>query len=169
MPSWAEFAASAHAEVREVDGGWQLLAGGAGPLADAGARLLAAAPAGIALLGTIAGDGRPRIHPFMPRVLEGRLYAWVITDSPKARDLERRPYTIHTALAEEDEEFWVSGRAHPVEDAAANERTLAAMPWAKAEHERLFEFEIDRAGWTVWLDFGTPNHRPRHYRWIAPR
>jgi len=169
MTTWSEFAASSHAEVREADGPWQPLEGGARPLAEAGERLLASAPAGIALLGTVAGDGRPRIHPFMPRVLEGRLYAWVITNSPKARDLERRSYTIHTALAEEDEEFWVGGRARPVEDSAVIERTLAAMPWAKSDHERLFEFYIERAGWTAWLDFGTPNHRPRHHRWIAPR
>ena len=167
MPTWSEFAASPEAEIREADVGWQPLVVGAARLADAGERLLAAAPAGIALLGTVAGEGRPRIHPFMPRVLEGRLYAWVITGSPKARDLERRPYTIHTALADEDEEFWVSGRAHPAEDAGVAERTLGAMPWAKPEHERLFEFDLDRAGWTVWLDFGTPNHRPRHHRWVA--
>ena len=166
MPSWSEFAAGT-AEVLDGDRSWQPLEGGAAELAAAGERLLRDSPAGIALLGTVAGDGRPRIHPFMPRVLDGRLYAWVITGSPKARDLERRPYTIHTALADEDEEFWVSGRAHPIEDAPVIERALAAMEWAKPEHERLFEFDLDRAGWTTWLDFGTPNHRPRHHRWRA--
>ena len=166
MPAWSEFAGGG-AEVREADGAWQPLEGGARLLAEAGERLLAAAPAGIALLGTVAGDGRPRIHPFMPRVLDGRLYAWVITHSPKARDLERRPFTIHSALADEDEEFWVSGRAQRIEDATVIERAVAAMEWAKPDHERLFEFNLHRAGWTVWLDFGTPNHRPKHHRWIA--
>jgi hypothetical protein len=167
MPTWSEFAASERAEVREGDGGWWPLEGGGRLLAEAGERLLSSAPAGIALLGTVSGDGRPRIHPFMPRILDGRLYAWVISGSPKARDLERRAYTIHTSLADEDEEFWVGGRARPIEDVSTIEATLAAMAWAKPGHERLFEFDLDRAGWTTWGDFGTPNHRPRHHRWIA--
>jgi hypothetical protein len=31
----------------------------------------------------------------------------------------------------------------------------------------LFEFLIERALWTRWLDFGTPDHRPLRQRWLA--
>jgi hypothetical protein len=166
MSTWTEFAAGV-AEVRSEDGGWQPFDGGGAALAAAGERLFAAAPAGIALLATVSASGRPRIHPFMPRVVEGRLRAFVITDSPKARDLERRPCTIHAQPAEEDEEFWVSGRAHRIAELALIERMADAMEWAKPGEESLFEFDLDLAGWTRWLDFGTPRHRPLHHRWRA--
>ena len=29
----------------------------------------------------------------------------------------------------------------------------------------LYEFGIDRALWTRWLDFGTPDHRPDRRIW----
>ena len=173
MATWAEFAASP-AEVLEADaaGGaprWLPLEGGAAVLAAAGERLLTGEP-GIALLATVARDGRPRVHPFMPRVLEGTLVAFVLRESPKLRDLlEGRACTIHSQLADEDEEFWVSGHARAVEDASRVAAALPSMPWAKPEHELLVEFDLDRAGWTTWLDFMTVDHRPRHHRWRASR
>ena len=33
------------------------------------------------------------------------------------------------------------------------------------EHHILFEFCLDRALWTRWLDFGKPEHRPNYVRW----
>jgi hypothetical protein len=59
-------------------------------IAAAGRRLLED-PAGIptvAFLAPVGADARPRIHPFIPAVVGGRLWAFVIR-SPKQRDLDR--------------------------------------------------------------------------------
>lgn len=168
MASWSEFAAGA-AELSRPGGGgygWEPFQAGARELADAGERLLMAAPAGINLLGTVSPSQRPRIHPFMPRVIDGQLWAFILTKSPKARDLESRPYTIHTVPAPEDEEFWVTGHAHRVTEQAAIDRIAEQMEWADLGQEILFEFDLEQVVWTVWLDFGTANHRPQHYRWL---
>ncbi len=166
MATWVEFE-TGPAEVRSDAGVWEPLQSGGAALAEAGERLLSAAPAGINLLGTVSSTGRPRIHPFMPRVVDGRLWAFIVASSPKAGDLDRRPYTIHTPPTEQDEEFWVSGHARRVDRPAEIERLAAVMTWVNTEHEALFEFELDVAGWTTWLDFGTPKHRPQHHRWRA--
>lgn len=189
MTTWQQFAAGGATEARPAevlraprvqrggDGGgdlrgergqWVPFEGGSSALAGAGERLLTLPPAGIAFLGTVSSAGRPRVHPFMPRVVDGSLVAWVIEASPKARDLlEGRPCVVHSALAEEDEEFWVRGTARAVGDELRLEAALEAMPWAKRGVETLFEFDIALAGWTTWVDFGTPRHRPQHHRWRA--
>ncbi|MEZ4503258.1 MAG: hypothetical protein R3C39_11585 [Dehalococcoidia bacterium] len=176
MAGWAEFAGGSAEVLRVADGTtddprgheWRVLEGGAASIAAAGERLLAASPAGIALLATVARDGGARIHPFMPRVIDGALVAFVITDSPKLRDLlDGRLCAIHSGLAEEDEEFWVRGRGSIVDEPRRVERALEAMDWAKPELEVLVEFDLVAAGWTRWLDFGTPRHRPLHHRWRA--
>lgn len=89
--------------------------------------------------------------------------------SPKIKDLEnRRQYAIHTLPGKEDEEFFVSGEAQYC-DEEGQFRTKAAIPMGFAtgvdEHHILYEFKFDRALWTQWLEFGTPNHRPKHTRW----
>ncbi len=175
MATWGEFAGGAAGlvEVRPdrgpgaAPGPWEAVAGGAAAMAAAGERLLNAPPVGIALLATVSSAGRPRVHPFMPRVIDGRLWAFVIADSPKARDLLSRPYTMHSQPTDEDEEFWVSGRAHAVDDAATVARLAAVMEWARTDEERLFAFDVELAGWTRWLDFTKPGHRPLHERWRA--
>lgn len=169
MASWATFAAGGaevlHVQAHGERGRWQSYQGGATALAAAGQRLLTQPPAGIALLATVSRAGVPRLHPFMPRVVEGALVAFIIGNSPKLRDLlEGRPCAIHSAPAVEDEEFWVRATAvvaAPDRVAAA----AAAMPWAQPEFELLVEFDLFEAGWTQWLDFGTPRHRPVHHRW----
>ncbi len=141
--------------------------GGSSALAAAGERLLTLAP-GIAYLGTVSGAGIPRVHPFMPRIVDGELVAFVIVASPKARDLRAGgPCVVHSALADEDEEFWVQGTARVVEGRARIEAAREMMPWAHLDTEALFEFSIRQVGWTRWLDFGTPDHRPLHHRWRA--
>ena len=149
MRSWGEFASSA------------------GTLADVGTRLLERNE--VAFLATVSSSGRPRIHPFVPKVVDGRLIAFIMDSSPKIHDLRtRRQYTVHTLPGDEDEEFMVSGRAIACDDERDfRDSAAAAMGFATGvdEHHILFEFLIDRALWTRWLDFGTKDHRPEYVRW----
>lgn len=172
MATWAEFASGPTevADGPEPQGGaagWAPFAPGGRALAEAGERLLALTPHRMAYLATVGADGRPRLHPFMPHVVDGRLWAFVGHRSPKGRDLAARPFAMHTPDAPEDEEFWAGGRARRVDDPELVRRLAAVMEWAKPDHEALWELDLDRAGWTVWLDFGTARHRPRHHRWRA--
>ena len=124
----------------------------------------------VAFLATVSASGRPRLHPFVPRIVDGRLVAFVMDDSPKLHDLgDRGQYAIHTAVADEDEEFYLSGVARlRDDDATLGVAADVAMGFATGpvdEHHVLYEFLLDRALWTRWLDFRTPNHRPERSTW----
>jgi hypothetical protein len=140
-------------------------------IAGAGTRLLGKIP--VAFLGTVSEAGRPRVHPFVPKVVDGRLIAFILDRSPKFADLRRNGwFAIHTIadIADEDEEFYIAGAAHYIDDERAfRETATGAMGFFTeiGEDERLFEFLVDRALWTTWLDFGTPGHRPHYTRWRA--
>ena len=62
-------------------------------LAQHGQRLLRvddATPAGgLAYLATVRRDGSPRLHPISPALIDGHLYALILTTSPKQADLRR--------------------------------------------------------------------------------
>jgi len=126
----------------------------------------------VAFLATVSVSGRPRLHPFVPRIVDGRLVAFVMADSPKQRDLaDRGHYAIHTALADEDEEFYLSGVARLRDDdvalRAAADKAMGFATGPADAHHILYEFLFDRALWTRWLDFGTPDHRPERSTWSA--
>lgn len=146
---------------------WQELEHAQPQIAAAGTRLLAENE--VAFLATISASGRPRIHPFVPKICRGRLVAFIMTSSPKAQDLVlRKQYSVHASLGTEDEEFFVSGIAETCEpDTAFRDEVIVAMGFATGvdDSHRLFEFKIDRALWTRWLDFGTPKHRAQYVRW----
>ena len=90
MVNWTEFAAQSH------------------EISEAGRRMLARY--NLAFLATVSASGRPRIHPFVPKVVDGRLIAFILDTSPKQQDLRvRRQYAIHTLPGKEDEEFTISG------------------------------------------------------------
>ncbi len=138
-------------------------------ISEAGIRLFAKND--VAFLATVSGTGRPRIHPFVPKILEERFVAFIMDSSPKSRDLDvRRKYSIHALPGDEDEEFYISGEADPCnEEAEFRSRVASSMGFATGvdEHHILYEFKIDRALWTTWLEFGTPNHRPKYVRWTV--
>ncbi len=147
---------------------WSTFAELAPDIAAAGIRLFAREE--VAFLSTTSAEGRPRIHPFVPKVVEGRLVAFVLDSSPKINDLATREfYAIHASLGPEDEEFFVSGKATSRnENAKLRAAADLAMGFATGsadEHHRLYEFLIDRALWTTWENFGTPDHRPNYRRW----
>jgi hypothetical protein len=123
----------------------------------------------VAFLATVSTSGRPRLHPFVPRVVEGRMLAFIMDSSPKIGDLRyRKQYSIHALPGADDEEFYVTGEAQEINhDARLRSLATDAMGFATGvdEHHVLFEFAFDRALHTVWLDFGTPNHRPKRLVW----
>ena len=146
---------------------WCQFADEAPDIAAAGLRLLARNE--VAFLATVSSTGRPRIHPFVPRIVRGRFVAFIMDSSPKIRDLDtRRQCSIHTLPGHEDEEFFISGAAECCNNEITfRDQAAVAMGFATGvdEHHILYEFQFDRALWTRWLDFGTPDHRPEHSRW----
>ena len=136
-------------------------------LARAGQHLLEDAPAtpGLAFLATVGSDGRPRMHPFVPALVGGGLWAFVIM-SPKQRDLDRDGwYAIHSRPARDDESFFAAGRAVRVDDEQVRAAISACMPYSDIDARHiLYEFCVDRALWTTWT---TPT-QPVHRRWSLP-
>ena len=124
---------------------------------------------GVAFLATVSATGRPRLHPFVPRVVEGKMVAFILDASPKITDLRhRKQYSIHTLPGVNDEEFYLSGESREIAgDPRLRKLATDAMGFATGvdEHHILFEFTFDRALHTTWLDFGTPNHRPKRSVW----
>jgi hypothetical protein len=136
-------------------------------IAAAGRRLLAANE--VAFLATVTRHGRPRVHPFCPAIAEGRLWAFIIDQSPKRGDLDVNGwFAIHAWPGRNDEQFYVTGAAHRTVDPALRAVALAAMPYADAdEHHLLYEFLPDGAMWTTWEKFQQPGMRPVHHVWRA--
>lgn len=147
--------------------GWSDLESAAPAVMSAGHRLLKRNE--VAFMATVSATGRPRVHPFVPRVVDGRLVAFISSASPKLRDLrDRRQVAIHALPGAEDEEFCLSGEAVELtSDPDLRARAVEAMGFATgvdSDHV-LFEFVFDRALHTRWLDFGTPDHRPSRSVW----
>jgi hypothetical protein len=147
MGSWAEFASSAP----EIEA--------------AGRRLLSASQ--VAFLATVSREGRPRVHPFCPAIVDGHLFGFILAGSPKRRDLDRSgQFAIHAWLGPEDEQFYVAGSAFRTGEAELRGAVVAAMPYDDAdERHLLYEFRPAQAMWTVWHHFQKPEMRPQHFVW----
>jgi hypothetical protein len=118
-------------------------------LAALGAHRLYRYGPGLAFLGTVRGDGGPRIHPVCPDVFEGHLYV-LLGRSPKRADLRRDPrYALHTFPdADTDDEFYVTGTAQPLDDDALRARVRADMQLRgvnTGDDDALFELLLGRA------------------------
>jgi hypothetical protein len=132
---------------------------------------------GLAYLGTTRKDGSPRVNPVCPVIADGRVFVATSQTSPKRLDLLRDGrYVLHMLPGKQEEEFWIRGVARRVTDNATRSRVVEAAaqraesdggPLRIKPDEWLFEYDIDEAGTTVWLDFGTPEHRPRDRLWRA--
>lgn len=146
---------------------WADLEKEAPQIAAAGERLLP----DVAFLATVSAKGKPRVHPFCPAIAEGRLWAFVMAESFKRRDLDLNGhFAIHALPGAEDEEFYVAGRARRVDDEGLREIVLAAMPYDEAdERHLLYEFILERAMWTTWENFQKPGMRPIHRVWRVSR
>lgn len=134
-------------------------------MAGAGRRLLPE----VSFLATVSPDGRPRVHPFCPALVHGRLWAFVMAESPKRRDLDANGhFAIHALPGPQDEEFYIAGSAHRCGDSSLRQAALTAMPFDDADDGHLlYEFVPDRALWTTWADFQKPGMRPLHRVWRA--
>jgi hypothetical protein len=143
-------------------------------LAQAGRDLLYQFGVGLAFLSTVRPDGGPRLHPFCPLVIEGRLVAHLIP-SPKRDDLDRDPrYALHSFPAPENEDaFYLTGDTRPVADAGLAERA-AAQFFAERNYDgepagfsdgRFFEFLIGRC--LLTRTTGHDDWHPRHATWTA--
>jgi hypothetical protein len=145
---------------------WAQLANTDPELAAAGARLLSdpdGSP-GVAFLATTTARGRPRIHPFIPLILDRELWAFVI-HGPKQLDLDRNgQYAIHARLGPADEEFTISGAARRSHDPAHRAAVSDAMPYDDIDANHiLYTFDVESALWTTWT---TPTE-PAHRSWFA--
>jgi hypothetical protein len=122
---------------------------------------------GILLLGTIRADGRPRISPCEPYVVDGELLLGMMWRSKKALDLLRDPrITVATPRADRegaDGDLKLYGRVVEVEDTerrqAYSDATWARIQWRPTEPFHLFEVGIESAG---FISFGTDR---RLMRW----
>lgn len=135
---------------------WQVLETGDPELAAFGRARFTAGPA---YLATIRADGGPRLHPVTPIIGQGRLFLFMEPTSPKGEDIRRNGwYVLHASVQDNDGgggEFWVRGRARPVDDDPET-RALAraAAPYQPAERYVLFELDVEAAASTTYADDG---------------
>lgn len=131
-------------------------------VAAAGKRLLEDEPgsAGVAFLATTGPNGLPRIHPFIPALVRGGLWAFVI-ESPKQRDLDRTgSFAIHSRLGPDDESFYCAGGARRIDAIDVRTAVAAEMPFSDIDARHiLYEFIVARALWTTWTTPTSPIHR----------
>ena len=154
MPRWDEFAA----EAPDI----------AGP----GRALIYQYGIGLGFIATVRKDGGPRMHPFCPIQAAGGLYGLIIPSFKRDDLLRDGRYAVHALSPEEkDDEFYVTGRARRIEDAAIRAEVAAsyvATGGKTDESEWLFEFDIERALLAVYRPRTDPNPFPPVYsKWKA--
>ena len=136
---------------------WQALEEGNKSLAEFG---LARFSNHVAYLATIRKDGSPRVHPVTPIIGAGRLFVFMEPTSPKGLDLRRDGrYALHCGVEDNsggNGEFFVSGRAKLVEDAATRAIAVEHARYDPAERYILFELEVEAAFATVYAEDGEP-------------
>jgi hypothetical protein len=154
MRTWAEFAAA------EPE------------LAATGAALLNQFGVGLAFLATVDAGGAPRLHPVCPVLSPHGLHVLITETSPKCGDLRRDGrYALQTFPQPKpgSDEFYVAGRARPVEDPAFRASILAAARHMADASEAVFELRIARVMHTRWENPLTPQMRPVRQVWRSGR
>ena len=112
----------------------------------------------ITYLATTRRDGAPRVHPICPIIAEGRMFVAVAPTSPKRLDLRRDGrYAMHSLPGKRDAEFYITGRATFVDDAATRALVTEAAQHTVRPEDWLFEFDIERAMTAYWEHVGQPD------------
>jgi hypothetical protein len=153
---------------------WEQFAAARPDLADGGRDLLYQFGVGLAFLSTVRADGGPRLHPVCPVLISGRLVAHIIPSS-KRDDLYRDPrYALHSFPVPANEDaFYLTGRAYPVDDADLVQRASAQFMAERkypAEPEEFaagvfFEFLLARC--LLTRTTGPDDWNPQHRTWAA--
>jgi hypothetical protein len=150
---------------------WKAFAAAEPALAEVGRALLFQFGVGLAFLASVRRDGAPRLHPVCPVLSEDRLYVLITPTSPKANDLVRDGrYALQTFPQPKpgSDEFFLSGKAVTVTDAAARAAVLGDARHMADASELTFELLIDRVMHTRWENVLTPQMRSIHTKWRAP-
>ena len=142
---------------------WGAFAEARPDLAAFGAERLLAAPAYIA---TLRSDGTPRVHPVTPILTSDELFVFMEPTSPKGRDLrERGSFAMHNGVPDGSGtggEFWLFGRAEPVEDPSRRTAAAEAASYDPADRYVLFELLVEEARCNGYGDVPLPD--PRRWR-----
>ena len=96
------------------------------------------------------------------------LYVFISPTSPKKGDLLRDKRFAMQAFPpprEESEEFYLAGKAVPMQDADIWKAVAAATRSVVREGEILFELMPERAMHTGWENWETPDISPVHRKW----
>jgi hypothetical protein len=144
-------------------------------LPEAGRGLLNQFGVGLAFLSTVRKDGGPRVHPMCPIAVLGNLYGAIEPHGPKRYDLERDGrYALHCfPPANNEDAFYITGRARRVDDAEARD-SIAAAFWKERGQDEIppqaadqpyFEFLIESCLLTRTTGHGDWN--PQHTIWKA--
>jgi hypothetical protein len=132
--------------------GWRDMEVGAPLIARLGMARLGATR--VAMLGTVRGDGSPRISPVEPYLADGCLLIGAMAWSGKAADLSRDPrYVLHSTVTDPDSgegELKLHGRAATA--SAALRREAAGGWWSgqSAGKAVVFVLGIDQALFVEW-------------------
>ena len=151
---------------------WKEFAAAAPGLAGTGRALLQQFGPGLAFLATVRPDGAPRLHPVCPVLSEGRLFVLITAGSPKREDLFRDGrYALQTFPQPKpgSDEFYIAGAAVLVEDAPTRAAIFADARHMPDPSEIAFELWLERVMHTRWEHPLTPEMRPVHEKWRAPR
>src|SRR5215813_6521965 len=106
---------------------WKEFAAAEPEMAEVGRTLLFQFGVGLAFLATVRGDGGPRLHPVCPVLSNDRLFVLITPDSPKRRDLLRDGRFALQSFPQPkpgSDEFYVTGKAEPVDDPAVRTEIL---------------------------------------------
>ncbi|MBI1885106.1 MAG: pyridoxamine 5'-phosphate oxidase family protein [Chloroflexi bacterium] len=146
---------------------WGQFAEGRPDMAEVLLKLLEWIP--ITYLATVRRDGSPRVHPVCPIIAGGRMFIAVADTSPKRFDLRRDGrYALHGLPGKRDDEFYVTGRAALVEDAATRAQVVEAAGHSVHDSDWVFELRIDRAMTAYWEKVGQPDtYAVRQFWWSA--
>jgi hypothetical protein len=124
---------------------------------------------GLVIVGTLRGNGWPRITPVEPRIVDGELQLGMMWQSRKALDLLRDPRcAVHSATSDKDGEegdFKVYGSAEHVTDPGRRERhcqvTEQEIGWRPPDDRfHVFSVDISEVGYAIFGD-----GEPKIYAW----